>query len=71
MKKITAILLLGGLVFACSGESGQTQLPAPADETVDVEAVEQTAEQLEEALRTSQEEFESAQKEVDELLNGI
>ncbi len=71
MEKYIAILLMAGLVFACSKEADHTDLPASVDETVELEAVEQSVERLEEELRSSEEEIEAAQSEVDELLNGI
>ncbi|TVQ75533.1 MAG: hypothetical protein EA363_00380 [Balneolaceae bacterium] len=71
MEKYIVILLMAGLFMACSKEAEQTDLPSAVEETVELEAVEQSVERLEEELRSSGGQIEAAQNEVDELLNGI
>ncbi len=70
MRKSIFLLPLLGLMFACSeGTNQTTETPDVSQEQIIL--IEQSTEDLEELILSSEEEIEAVQEEIDQLLNEI
>jgi peptidoglycan hydrolase CwlO-like protein len=67
MKKIFLMLPLLGLMLACSGRSSR-DAEAEAALLKQAEAIEQSAQRMEEVIEASAQEIDALQGEIDELL---
>lgn len=70
MKKNLAFILILAFTVACSNE--QTESTAPEETPqVEIEALENSIEKVDEAVQASEQEMKKNQDEIDALLNDI
>jgi len=70
MKKHILIFVVLGLLFACSGESKQTEITTEELQQ-QTEVIESSMEQLDASLQSAETEMEKSQRSIDSLLNNI
>lgn len=70
MKKYLLIIPIAGLMFACSGNSNNSD-QNPEESQMQIEAVEESTQNLDETIESSEDEMIENQAEIDSLLNDI
>lgn len=70
MRKSILLILLFGLMLACSGEKKESnETPQITEE--EVEAIEQSTQEIDAVIDSSTQEIDTLQNEIDELLKEI
>lgn len=70
MKKLFGIISLIGILFSCSGEKKQTET-TNIQLQEQIETIEKTTQQLDETIKSSIDELEKHQNQIDSLLNNL
>lgn len=70
MKKYLFLILSSAIMFACSGNKQQAE-EAPEAVKEQVQVVEQSVQKLDESIKSTADEFEKQQTEIDSLLNNL
>ncbi|MFA6868305.1 MAG: hypothetical protein WCQ79_03525 [Bacteroidales bacterium] len=66
IKKLLIIPVLGLMFYACGGSSDTTEVTEEQ-----IEAIEESNQNLDNVIQSSEEEMDTLQQEVDRLLNNI